>query len=323
MHAPSIRSTGPRLLPSLALLAAALSLACKQPAGSTTGTDATGEPDGSTSRTSSTAPTGTATTGEPPGSTSTTAPGATSTAGAPTTDDLPSSTGATAGDATGNFVAMPDLPPPTACDAWNDTCPPGQKCQPGALPRGPGCVDIVQNPDQIGDPCDAGEPIDSCDKGAICLGQIGDGQCLALCEGTPDAATCADACSPCFVDALDTYGTCKALCDPRAPACLGGASCRTLTHAPYFFCIPNDASVPPGMPCMSEPACQQGSACIHKDFLPSCAGDFCCAPVCDQAGPDTCDAALPGTVCNPWPQWNPEFNEACLLDGLGLCGAPQ
>lgn len=287
-------------LVSLALLAAA----CTSP-GTTTTDSPTATADPGTSST-----TGTSTT--------------TSTTTAPTTTGPATSTGATTATAdSGSFALMPDLPPPAPCDPWNDTCPRGQKCQPYALPRGAGCVDVVDDPLPVGEPCDAGGTVDLCEAGAMCVSP--DGHCLPLCGGAPNPGetTCADACSPCLIRDNGAYGYCPLPCDPRASDCGGDRWCAIYTYEPRFFCASFfKGSVPAGMPCSKSSDCQEGSACFAKPFLPACDGDNCCTPVCDLNGPDTCDASFPGTVCNPWPDIFPEFNPTCVPDGLGLCSVP-
>ncbi|MCY1054740.1 hypothetical protein [Nannocystis sp. SCPEA4] len=281
-------------------------VACKDPApGSTTGSTTTGEPTtaSTTSSTTSTSPT-------------------TSTTGAPT------STGGTSTSDSGAFTVMPDLPPVAPCDVWNDTCPRGQKCVPYAGPlEMPGCVDIADDPLGLGEPCDEEAQPDQCEAGTLCDGsaQGGDsGRCLATCEGSPDEAECADVCSNCFIDGTKSYGVCPVLCDPRAPACPEHLSCIIIPFAPNFLCrASSKLSVPAGMPCTGIFDCVEGTACIPAMFLPACDGDQCCTPVCDLNGPDTCSTSVPDAVCNPWPLGNPEFELSCLLDGLGLCGAPM
>ncbi|WP_434422251.1 hypothetical protein [Nannocystis pusilla] len=223
---------------------------------------------------------------------------------------------------------MPDLPPVAECDVWNDTCPRGQKCVPYAGPmEKPGCVDVVDDPIGLNEPCDATALVDACEPGTLCygFGQGGDaGRCLATCEGGPDDASCADACSNCFIHGGEDFGSCPVQCDPRAPDCPEHLSCITFVFQPYFLCAAtSQATIPAGMACMNAFSCQVGTTCAPAMFLPACDGDNCCAPVCDLNGPDTCADSLPGAVCKPWPTWYPEFDASCLPDGIGLCGAPE
>jgi len=296
----------------LEALLLASTVACKEPSGaSTTGGATTGEP--ATSTTSSTTTSG-----------STSGTSSSLTSGPPPTGSGESSPP----DDSGAFALMPDLPPVAACDVWNDTCPRGQKCVPYAGPmENPGCVDVVDDPIGLNEPCDSTAPVDACEPGTLCYGfaQGGDaGRCLATCEGGPDDASCADACSNCFINGGKDFGTCPVQCDPRAPDCPEHLSCVAFVFQPNFLCAAADqATIPAGMSCMNSFRCQMGTTCTPAMFLPACDGDNCCAPVCDLKGPDTCAGSLPGAVCKPWPTWYPEFNASCLPDGLGLCGAPE
>lgn len=229
----------------------------------------------------------------------------------------------------GNFVNMPDLPTPGApCDPWQDSCPPGQKCKPYSDDLGPwaaaSCVPIADPPTPTGGACvDAEWSItDDCERGAVCQGFIQEEglRCHELCSGSLVEPTCSDACSWCFSNG-GFAGVCLFPCDPRTPSCPEGQSCQILVGAPRFECGPGPGPGAAGESCDSEGYCTEGTACVDAALVPNCAGDRCCAPVCDLDAPDSCPAALPGTVCAPWPVSGPEFEANCLPAGLGLCAA--
>lgn len=223
---------------------------------------------------------------------------------------------------------MPDLPPPVACDPWNDTCPRGQKCKPNnkegwqAL-----CADIDDDPAGVGEACESSElaSFDDCPDGTMCFGfnQGPDSlRCTPMCEGTPEASSCADVCSGCLKLEDEFFGVCPVRCNPLADDCPAGLGCVTYVFEPRFFCFPPPrGGIGAGEPCPNPFSCQSGTACLPANMLPSCAGESCCTPVCDLTQPDACDAAYPGTVCAAWPTVNPDFHAECLPPEQGLCMA--
>lgn len=243
-----------------------------------------------------------------------------------TTDAAPpTSTGA---EETANFTMMPDLPPPVACDPWNDTCPRGQKCKPYDKDGGwkAVCAELDEQPSGVGEACDEGEvnAFDDCPEGTMCYG-FWTGQkglrCTPLCEGTPDDSSCADVCSGCLKYQDGLFGVCPVRCNPLTGDCPEGLACTVYVGEPRLFCYPPSKSLGPGEPCEGPFDCGPGTACLWKDMLPSCAGESCCTPVCDLTLPDSCGTAYPETVCAPWPTVNPDFHAECLPPGLGLCMA--
>lgn len=223
---------------------------------------------------------------------------------------------------------MPDLPPPVACDPWNDTCPPGQKCKPNDRDGWQAvCADIDEDPAGVGEACESDELtlFDDCPDGTMCFGFL-QGQdslrCTPLCEGTPEASSCADVCSGCLKYENKLFGVCPVRCNPLADDCPADLGCTTYVFDPRFFCSPFARGAPgAGAPCMDPFDCESGTACLPANMLPSCGGENCCAPVCDLSQPDPCDAAYPGTVCAAWPTVNPDFHAECLPPDLGLCMA--
>lgn len=276
----------------------------------------------------------TATTEAPGATTTTSASGAaTTTSSTPTTSaassDVPTGPSTLSGSTdTQDFVMMPDLPSPVACDPWNDTCPRGQKCKPNdedgwqAL-----CADIDDDPAGIGEACESSElaSFDDCPDGSMCFG-FNRGpdslRCTPMCEGTPDAWSCADVCSGCIKYEDGLFGVCPVRCSPLADDCPAGLRCVTYVFEPRFFCfLPSQSAFGAGEPCPDSFSCEAGTTCLPANMLPSCAGEFCCTPVCDLTQPDPCDAAYPGTICAAWPTVNPDFHAECLPPEQGLCMA--
>lgn len=260
-------------------------------------------------------------------STASTDPATTTTSAA--SSDAPTGPATTAGSADPqDFVMMPDLPPPVACDPWNDTCPRGQKCKPNDKDGWQAvCADIDDDPAGIGEACESDElaSFDDCPDGTMCFG-FDKGpdslRCTPLCEGTPEASSCADACSGCIKYEDGFFGVCPVRCNPLADDCPAGLGCVTYVFEPRFFCFPPPQDVQgAGEPCPSPLSCEAGTACLPANMLPSCAGDSCCTPVCDRTQPDLCDAAYPGTACAAWPTVNPDFHAECLPPEQGLCMA--
>lgn len=252
-------------------------------------------------------------------STGTSSTGATSTAGAPTSED------------SGNFVGSPDLPAPgLPCDPWQESCPAGQKCKPRAAGQGPwveaNCVAVADPPTPTGGACVEPEwsYADECERGAVCHGFLGDEpgrRCHGLCSGSPTEPACTDACSWCFANG-EVAGVCLLPCDPREHECPEGQSCHVLADAPRFLCTPGPGSSAVGEACAGPDSCAEGTACVDAALVQNCAGDTCCAAVCDLDGPETCAATLPATTCAPWPVKGQDFEPSCLPDGLGLCVGP-
>lgn len=251
---------------------------------------------------------------------------ATTTSSSTTTSTSTSPTSSASGD----FVILPDLPAPgAACDPWQDTCPPDQKCKPYTIGidlfySAANCAPIADPPTPTGEPCDA--PLtsftDECERGATCYGFDPDPdsrRCHPLCVGTPADPTCADPCSQCVALNGSLAGVCFLTCDPRTPDCPAKQACATLPETPRFLCGPGPGPGAAGETCNNPGGCIPGHACVPAALVPACAGDQCCAPICDLEAADTCATTLPGTACAPVPVTGPDFQAACIPAGLGLC----
>jgi hypothetical protein len=266
---------------------------------------------------------------------STTAPGTvgTSTVGDTTASSDPT---ATVGDddddtAGATFIQRFDWGSDVDCDPWLQDCPPGSKCAAWANDGGSSwnatrCVQVDPTPAAVGEPCTVAggvaSGIDDCELGAMCFFADDDGEngeCIALCVGSPDQPACAQECSTCVLGDDSVLALCLENCDPVAQACGEGKGCYPGVDS--FQClsfVPMNAG--PGAPCEFVNVCDPGNACLDASRFPSCEGNGCCAPFCDLSLPDTCDAIVPGTTCVPWFDEPPE---ACANPDVGTCSLPM
>jgi hypothetical protein len=266
-----------------------------------------------------------------------------STSAEPTTgaqDPVTSTTAApdpgTTGDAPSDFISTPDGGGANDhwCDTWVQDCPEGQKCMPWS---GDGdnsweslkCVDVVPNPDDVGEPCMvfgsgvSGE--DTCDIGQMCWDVIdGVGTCIAMCVGSPEAPACAVPQTTCSINGAGIVNLCLPNCDPLKQDCPGNDLCLPNANDPSSFLCILDASGEEGQafdPCEYANACDPGLICQSPEFAGECdpAALGCCLPYCDNTLEPT-DCPGEGLQCLPW------FDLGTAPPGLekiGLCGLPQ
>ncbi|MCY1013904.1 hypothetical protein OV079_51940 [Nannocystis pusilla] len=184
-----------------------------------------------------------------------------STTAEPTTepqDPVTSTTAAPDPGTTGNS-SNGDITPPDGgganddwCDPWVQDCPEGQKCMPWS---GDGdssweslkCVDVVPNPDDVGEPCMvfgsgvSGE--DTCDVGQMCWNVVdGVGTCIAMCVGSPEAPSCESPGATCHISGEGILNLCLPNCDPLKQDCPGGDLCLPNPNDPANFLCVLDAS---------------------------------------------------------------------------------
>lgn len=265
-----------------------------------------------------------------------------STSGEPTTeppDPVTSTTAAPDPGTTGNS-SNGDITPPDAgganddgCDPWVQDCPEGQKCMPWS---GDGdnaweslkCVDVVPNPDQVGEPCMVfGSPVsgeDTCDVGQMCWDVVdGVGTCVAMCVGSPDAPACEVPQTSCTTNGQGLLNLCLPACDPLKQDCPGSDLCVPNPNEPANFLCVLDASGEEGQafdPCEYANVCDPGLACLSPELAGECdpAAPGCCLPFCDNTLEPT-DCPGQGLQCIPW------FDPGTAppgLEKLGLCGIP-
>jgi len=215
------------------------------------------------------------------------------------------------------------------CDQWAQDCPEGQKCT-AYIAEGGGtwdatkCVEVTGT-DKPDDKCTSEgfvSAIDSCIKGAMCWGldMDGNGTCVALCTGSPEAAICDH--GGCSIASGGALSLCLANCDPLLQDCPHpGEACYPLGYG--FTCAPDDSGAvgQANDPCESLNACDEGLICHDAAFVgmgcaPGSLG--CCTPFCKF--PD-------GPCPNPDQQCVQYFDPAQfpendpLLD-IGVCGVP-
>jgi hypothetical protein len=249
----------------------------------------------------------------------------TSTSSSSTTDPTPTTTNPTCGA----FICQGDMST-DACDLYAQDCPEGEKCE-AVMTDGGGawnaarCVPVLGN-DIPGDPCtaeDVAAGLDSCIKGAMCwdVDIDGNGTCVALCQGTPDAAMCPNN-GLCTIATDGFIAICLPGCDPLFQDCAEGAACYPINDG--FTCA-LDASGDTGKAndlCEFVNACDSGLLCAGPEFVgagcpPGSQG--CCTPFCefpDGACPN------PDQQCIRW--YDPAMlpvDDPLLL--IGYCGVPQ
>ncbi|WAS94775.1 ribulose phosphate epimerase [Nannocystis punicea] len=256
----------------------------------------------------------------------------------PTTTEIEPSTGPSTtgpGDTTSPFIVPPDAGDWLECDQWLEDCPAGEKCMPYASEESvfwdsTKCVPVAPNPDGVGEPC---EPIgswiggeDTCAEHSMCWTEDFDalaGTCVAFCDGSPDAPTCAPPATLCTVSGSGVLSLCLPMCDPLVQNCSNGDLCIPDPNGSGGFICVLDASGEEGQafdPCEYANACDPGLYCVLPELATECAPELlgCCLPFCDLAAANTC----PGQdqVCLPWleeGQAQPGFED------VGICGLPM
>ena len=242
-----------------------------------------------------------------------------------------SSTGSmptTAEPTCGGFECASDLP--LECDTLAQECPEGQKCAP-IIPDGGGawnssrCVPVL-GMGAPGDACTAesvADGLDSCAEGVMCWGvdKEGNGTCVAMCTGTPDAPLCPEPIS-CTISAEGFLNLCIPACDPLLQDCDEGEACYPINDG--FTCAPDDSGDvgKANDPCDFVNVCDPGLLCGDPAFVGAgcpMGSMGCCTPFCgfpDGACPN------PDQECVQWfdPAMLPEGDP--LLD-IGACGVPS
>lgn len=265
-----------------------------------------------------------------------------STTSASTTDPTTSDSGTSpAGSSSGcAFVCLPDALDEELCNPYAQDCPEGKKCT-AASTDGDGawdaniCVEVMPNGGAPGDECTAEggvSGVDSCAKGSMCwnVNMDGQGVCVALCEGSPQAPTCDDADKLCVIANEGALNLCLQKCDPLLPdACPGEVCLPNPQGEPGFACV-LDASEGMGAvnaPCAFANACNPGLLCVGAALGMQCdpnAGG-CCQPYCDLSLGQQPD---PNPVCDT------QGGQFCLSvfdlgmappghENVGVCGIPQ
>ncbi|WAS89663.1 ribulose phosphate epimerase [Nannocystis punicea] len=253
----------------------------------------------------------------------------------PTSEDTTEDTDTT-GDTTCSFIACDTSggnEPPPQCDNWAQDCPDGEKCAAFANDGGTSwnslkCVPVEENGGAPGDPCtvegNGVSGVDSCAFGSMCWNvdpDSGQGTCVGLCTGSPEAADCADSMTTCVIANEGVLNLCLPQCDPLLQNCMGNDLCLPNPDDEGFVCV-LDASGDTGVafdPCEYANACDKGLVCQDPGFASECDPSAlgCCLPYCDVTEPD-CPGA--GQDCI---QWYEPGTAPPGLENVGLCGIPM
>jgi hypothetical protein len=258
-----------------------------------------------------------------------------------TTDEPPDPTAMTTGADGGStdegsvFLIQPDGGMGTnECDVWTQDCPAGEKCMPWANNGGSSwnatrCSPIDDNPGQPGDTCTVEgsgvSGVDDCDIASMCWDvdpEVGEGTCVAFCEGSEDSPLCSNPDEGCSITNDGVLILCLAFCDPLLQDCPEGGACYPEPNG--FFCSP-DASGPElgaiGDPCEYINVCDPGGWCAAAESVPNCVGSSgCCAAYCDLTEPDPSASCPASTECIAW------YEEGTAPPGyedVGVCVIPQ
>ncbi len=214
------------------------------------------------------------------------------------------------------------------CSVWDQDCEPGEKCAAWANDGGSSwnaahCVPIDADPVGPGETCtvegSGTSGIDNCDQDSMCWAvdnETNEGTCVALCDGTPEAPTCAPQATACSISNGGVLILCLPLCNPIANECGPGQGC--FPSGEFFQCAPVAEGGEPGDTCQFLNACENGSACVNPTQVPGCTGAGCCSSYCDLTAQDP--GCLAGQECLPWYEMGQE-PDACL-EGIGFCGTP-
>ncbi len=212
----------------------------------------------------------------------------------------------------GTFIIEFDVPDSGECDVFAQECPEGQKCAPyaddgGSTWNNTKCVDVAEDPAQVGEPCVAEEfgldGIDDCDVGLFCwdVDDQNKGRCIALCGGSPETPVCPDG-TFCEISRSGTINLCLTTCDPLADDACPISDEVCIPNLDAFLCV-LDASGEEGQvndPCAFANACDPGLYCISPENGAECdqARQGCCQPFCDVTKMNTCAGA--GQTCVAW-----------------------
>ena len=174
-------------------------------------------------------------------------------------------------------------PKPAACQAWADTCPPGQYCE-AVTPATTGCIPV--GPNARGAAC--GGATGACQRGNVCVNST----CQEPCDRTPGGQPCSTAGDTCvgWVDSATMqplpFGTCAPGCSVLDDMCPMAERCNGST------CVPEGAANT-GDQCQYTRDCRRGDICITT--VAGQPGN--CRTACDATHPCAAGTCQPlGTV---------------------------
>jgi hypothetical protein len=161
------------------------------------------------------------------------------------------------------------------------------------------------------------------------------GTCVAFCEGSLEAPSCAVATQACIISYQGVLPLCIERCNPVLQDCARGSACYVWDPScDPSPCVPlgTDASTlcllmsqnegHYGEPCSSHTTCIAGTLCAPASAVPGCQGSpGCCTDFCDLASPEPyCSGAESGQICVPLyqPGAAPEG-----FEDVGACMVPR
>ncbi|MCA9686884.1 MAG: hypothetical protein KC457_32260, partial [Myxococcales bacterium] len=206
-------------------------------------------------------------------------------------DSGSSDSGSSEGPSTGAFIIpIPDNPGENlSCVVTVQDCPEGEKCSPNSY-NGDSFVDaakcvVVMGDKPPGSPCtlvDWSDASDDCDENGFCLADAdgGPGICHAFCGENQSTCPVGESCLDIFAPDL---ALCTADCDVLLQDCPEGEFCYDLGSP---GCAPSHRPNTVMKPCEQFNDCVPGLYCAPASMAPSCTGDACCLPYCDQVNPD-------------------------------------
>ena len=221
------------------------------------------------------------------------------------------------------------------CSLWDQDCMEGEKCNPWANDGGSSwnsstCTPLDAAPGQPGEACTVEgsglSGVDTCDVASMCwnVDEEGGGTCVALCEGTQEAAVCANPATSCIIANEGFLPLCLPTCDPLLQDCADGEACYPGDNG--FVCAP-DASGPEmggfGDACEFTNACDPSLLCVGAAAFPDCGSTRCCTDFCDLDDPESggsCGGVAGGQECVAF------FAEGAAppgMEGVGFCAIPE
>lgn len=226
-----------------------------------------------------------------------------------------------------------DFGGPTNCDTFLQNCPPGEKCTVEISNWTHKCVDVMDDPAQLDEPCAIdsirGE-VDNCDIGLFCfdVDMEGHGKCFALCHGSQASPACPDSLE-CSLTADAVLNLCIRPCNPLAQDCpVSGDVCNAANDfAPgifgtHFYCwnqiVDEVHTGELNSPCDATNQCGKGLVCLLASAAIECTNTACCQPVCDTKVPNNCQGQ--GQECVAW---FPEGMAPPGQDNIGVCAIPN
>jgi hypothetical protein len=153
-----------------------------------------------------------------------------------------------------------------------------------------------------------------------CLTSFNESCCAAYCDVEAAVSSCGmdQHCAP-YPGAEDSgVGVCVYWpiipCDPLSGGdCLPNERCGWRPDLSVFACAEAHVTVLAGSVCNAPGDCEFGAACVNAASLAECAGERCCAALCDATGLGLDSCAMMGASCSASPEWEIDYSE------FGIC----